>query len=136
MRRPNGRPGREGGQMHKLAMILCVMSVSLAAQWPNRPNPGVPRTPDGKPNLSAPAPRTADGKPNLSGVWQVRNGGALFYMSGDLKPEEMLPWAAALYKQREADFRRDSDGIHCLPPGPKAGISVGPYPMKILQTRG
>ena len=40
--------------MHKLAMILCVMSVSLTAQWPNHPTPGMPRTPDGKPDLSAP----------------------------------------------------------------------------------
>src|SRR5579863_3225817 len=132
--RPNCRG--EGGQMHKLATILCVMSVSLSAQWPNRPNPAVPRTPDGKPNLSAPAPRTADGKPDLSGVWQVKNGGALFYMGGDLKPEEMLPWAAALYKQREDNFRRDTDGIRCQPPGPKAGIGVGNTPMKIIQTPG
>ena len=58
----------------KLAMILCVMSVSLTAQWPNHPTPGMPRTPDGKPNLSAPAPRSADGKPDLSGVWLVKNG--------------------------------------------------------------
>jgi hypothetical protein len=122
--------------MHKLAMILCVASVSLTAQWPDRPNPAVPRTPDGKPNLSAPAPRAADGKPDLSGIWQVRNGGALFYMSGDLKPEEMLPWAAALYKQREENFRNDTDGIRCLPPGPKAGIGVGNTPMKIIQTPG
>ena len=55
--------------MHKLAMILCVMSVSLTAQWPDHPTPGLPRTPDGKPNLSAPVPRSADGKPDLSGVW-------------------------------------------------------------------
>jgi hypothetical protein len=122
--------------MHKLAMILGVMSVSLTAQWPDRPNPAVPRTPDGKPDLSAPAPRSADGKPDLSGIWQVRNGGALFYMSGDLKPEEMLPWAAALYKQREDNYRRDTDGIRCQPPGPKAGIGVGNTPMKIIQTPG
>src|SRR5579864_2674063 len=120
--------------MHKLAMILGVMSVSLTAQWPDRPNPAVPRTPDGKPDLSAPAPRSADGKPDLSGIWQVRNGGALFYMTSDLKPEEMLPWAAALYKQRENNFRRDTDGIRCQPPGPKAGIGVGGFPMKIVQT--
>jgi hypothetical protein len=118
--------------MHKLAMILCVMSVSLAAQWPNHPTPGIPRTPAGKPDLSAPAPRTADGKPDLSGVWLVRNGG--FYLTSDLKPEEIRPWAAALYKQREDDFRRETDGIHCLPPGPKAGIGVGAFPMKIVQT--
>jgi hypothetical protein len=118
--------------MHKLAMILCAMSGSLAAQWPNHPTPGMPRTPDGKPDLSAPAPRFADGKPDLSGVWVVRNGS--FYLTSDLKPEEIRPWAAALYKQREDDFRRESDGIDCLPPGPKAGIGLGPFPVKIVQT--
>ena len=122
--------------MCKLAMILCLMSVSLAAQWPNHPTPGMPRTADGKPNLSAPAPRSADGKPDLSGVWQVRNGNALFYVGGDLKPEEIRPWAAALYKERQDNFRRDTDGIACMPPGPKAGIGVGNTPMKIVQTPG
>ena len=118
--------------MQKLAMIFCMTGVSLTAQWPNRPTPGLPRTPDGKPNLSAPAPRLADGKPDLSGVWLVKNGS--FYLTSGLKQEEMQPWAAALYKQREADFRRDTDGIHCLPPGPKAGIGLGNFPMKIVQT--
>src|SRR6516225_6737561 len=114
--------------MHKLAMIL----VSLAAQWANYPTPGMPRTPDGKPDLSAPTPRSADGKPDMSGVWMVKNGS--FYLAGDLKPEEMQPWAAALYKQRDENFRSDTDGISCLPPGPKAGIGVGNLPMKIVQT--
>jgi hypothetical protein len=118
--------------MYKLAMMLSVMSISLTAQWPSHPTPGMPRTPDGKPNLSAPAPRSADGKPDLSGVWLVKNGS--FYLTSDLKTEEMLPWAAALYKQREDSFRRDTDGINCLPPGPKAGIGVGGFPMKIIQT--
>ena len=118
--------------MRKLAMILCVMSGSLTAQWPNHPTPGMARTSDGKPDLSAPAPRSADGKPDLSGVWLVKNGS--FYLTSDLKPEEIRPWAAALYKQREDDYRRDTDGIRCLPPGPKAGIGVGNLPMKIVQT--
>jgi len=118
--------------MHKFAMILCVTSAFVMAQWPNRPTPGIPRTPDGKPDLAAPAPRSADGKPDLSGVWLVSNGS--FYLASDLKPEDIQPWAAALYKQREDDFRRDTDGIHCLPPGPKAGIGLGNFPMKIVQT--
>jgi hypothetical protein len=122
--------------MKKLAMILCALSVSLSAQWPNRPSPGIPRTPDGKPDLSAAAPRTPDGKPDLSGVWMVKNSGSLFYITSPLKPEEMLPWAAALYQQRADNFRNDTDGIRCLPPGPKAGIGVGNIPMKIVQTPG
>jgi len=121
--------------MLKLATILCLVTVSLTAQWPNHPAPGLPRTADGKVNLAAPAPRTAEGKPDLSGVWIIKNyGGGLFYTTGDLKPDEMLPWAAAIYKQREADFRRDTDGIRCQPPGPKAGIAVGNFPLKIIQT--
>src|SRR5271156_6355237 len=127
-------PRREGGQMHKLAMILCVMSVSVSAQWPNHPAPEMPRTPDGKPDLSAPAPRSANGKPDLSGVWRVKQSSYLTYVTSDLKPEEIRPWAADLYKQRADDYRKDSDGIACLPPGPKAGISGGGLPMKIVQT--
>ncbi len=118
--------------MLKIAMILCATSISVTAQWPNRPTPGLVRTPDGKPNLSARSPRSADGKPDLSGVWMVKNGS--FYLTSDLKPEEILPWAAALYKQRQDNFRKDTDGIECLPPGPKAGIGVGNLPMKIVQT--
>jgi hypothetical protein len=51
--------------------ILC--AGPLAAQWFHYPMPRVPRLPDGKPNLSAPAPKTADGKPDLSGVWLIAN---------------------------------------------------------------
>src|SRR5262245_34001221 len=42
----------------------------LAAQWLNYPTPGIPRLPDGKVNLSAPAPKTADGRPDLTGLWE------------------------------------------------------------------
>jgi hypothetical protein len=125
----------EAKAMRKFVMIFCLMAASADAQWPAQLPPSTPRTPAGKPDLSAPAPRTADGKPDLSGVWVIKNyGGGLFYLTSDLKPEEMLPWAAALYRQRQNDFRRDTDGIHCLPPGPKAGIAVGNFPMKIIQT--
>jgi hypothetical protein len=120
--------------MHKLALFLCAMSVSLTAQWPNHRTAGLPRTADGKPDLSAPAPRSADGKPDLSGVWMPRNSGSLFYVTQDLKPGDIQPWAAAIYQQRAANYRRDTDGIHCLPPGPKAGIGVGNMPLKIVQT--
>jgi hypothetical protein len=34
----------------------------IGAQWMHYPTPGVPRTQEGKPDLSAPARRRADGK--------------------------------------------------------------------------
>jgi hypothetical protein len=125
--------------MNKILMALAgfvLLAVPSGAQWLNQPSPGIPRTPDGKPNLSAPAPRTPDGKPDLSGVWRTKQASYLFYVTSDLKPGEILPPAAARYQQQSANFRKDSDGIACLPPGPKAGISGGGFPAKIVQTPG
>jgi len=50
-------------------VILLACFSTAHAQWLNYRTPGIPRTPDGKPNLAAPAPRAADGRPDLSGVW-------------------------------------------------------------------
>lgn len=114
-------------------MILCVMSASLMAQWPDHPSPGLPRTADGKINLSAPTPRSTDGKPDLSGIWKVRRS-YLLDAAPDLKLEDIQPWAAALYKRSADNYRNDTDGINCMPPGPKASISLGGgYPVKIVQ---
>lgn len=58
--------------VYRLFLLLALLSTAAHAQWLNFPTPGTPRTPDGKPNLSAPAPRTAGGQPDLSGVWHVQ----------------------------------------------------------------
>jgi hypothetical protein len=123
--------------MKPLFVFLAAISLGapLPAQWLNYPAPGIPRLADGKPNLSAPAPRTADGKPDLSGMWR-RTPNLLFYVTSDLKPGDTQPWAEALYKQRADDYRRDSDSITCLPPGPRASVSGTGSPMKIVQTPG
>jgi hypothetical protein len=51
-------------------IMMAALPAALFAQWPSYPTLGVPRTPDGKPNLSAPAPKTPDGKPDLTGIWE------------------------------------------------------------------
>src|SRR5690349_72889 len=54
-----------------IAPVLLLAAPGMFAQWPAYPTPGVPRTADGKPNLSAPTPQAADGKPDLTGIWEV-----------------------------------------------------------------
>ena len=78
----------------------------LQAQWLKISTPGIPRTTDGKPNLSAPAPRMADGKPDFSGVWGFDAGPSLFYIAGGLKPDEIQPWAREAVKQYIENFGR------------------------------
>jgi hypothetical protein len=58
-----------------LAGVIAAMSPLLLAQWKPHPTRGVPRTPSGEPDLTAPAPRTADGKPDFTGIWSTRGGG-------------------------------------------------------------
>ena len=111
-----------------------LLSAPLAAQWVNFKTPGIPRTPDGKPDLSAPLPRTADGKPDLSGIWRAPGGSPyLRNIAVDLKPGEVLPSAQALYEQHVLDLGADSPRAHCLPDPPPyyhlAGMS------RIVQTR-
>ena len=57
--------------------LIAILAISpfLLAQWPSYPTPGVPKLPDGKPNLDGPTPRTADGKPDLTGLWVNGGGG-------------------------------------------------------------
>ena len=96
-----------------------LLSAPLAAQWLTIKTPGIPRTPDGKPNLSAPAPRTADGKPDLSGIWRgPMNSPYLRNIAADLKPSEIQPWAQEVYQQHVFNLGADSPRAHCLPDPP------------------
>ena len=46
-----------------VAMFLVALPSVADAQWPRYPTSGVPRLPNGQPDLNAPVPKTADGKP-------------------------------------------------------------------------
>src|SRR5258705_9098106 len=119
--------------MHKLVMILCVTSLSLTAQWPNRPTPGIPRTPDGKPDFSAPAPKTADGKPDLSGVWSATGTKYFFNLTADGVEAPLLPKAAALYKQRLAQLQKGHPSERCIGHG-VTDYATLPAPRRFIQT--
>ena len=125
-------------QAHRIAIAaaLMMMTASVSAQWLNYPTPGLPRTPDGKPNLSAPAPKQADGKPDLSGLW-LTQGIYIGDIAKDLKPGEVpfQPWAEALYKPRRDTLSKDDPTGWCIPGGVPRSDAV-PYPFKVLHTRG
>lgn len=125
--------------------VVLLLSSAAHAQWLNYSTPGIPRLPDGRPNLAAPAPRTSGGKPDLSGIWAAECAiygrdscflkSFFFDMARDLKPEDvaMTTWAAAIQKQRESRDHIDDPYGYCLPPGvPRINFAGGPF--KILQT--
>jgi hypothetical protein len=139
--------------------IVSVIAPSLGAQWPPYPTAGVPKTPDGKPDLTSPAPRSSDGKPDLSGLW-LRGDGQLGPAGGgtlrapapsfSIGPPvttfrdvganfkeglPLQPWAADLVKARRAENSKDNPDAHCLPMGLMQFHNHG-QPRKIVQTPG
>jgi hypothetical protein len=132
-----------------VAVLVCVAGISAHAQWLKYPTAGVPRLPDGKPNLSAPAPRHADGKPDLSGVWQLQPPPCPPAGCGDYPaaPEftnfgarvkgglPYQPWAAALVKERREQLGRDDPVGFCKPSGALRLLTFPPY-RKFLQLPG
>ena len=152
--------------LRRAGVVLFVFAVTLrvaSAQWVNHPTPGIPRRPDGKPNLAAKAPRTADGKPDLSGVWHVYAepleekkrlfgpGVGVVSVPGmepdtvskyavnimmDFKPGEiaMTPAAQAIFDRRRSD-QSDLPTTHCLPMGTPLATLVSEV-QKIVQTPG
>jgi hypothetical protein len=127
----------------KILLVLVTLLASAQppalAQWPRMASKRLPRTPDGKVNLTAPSPRTPDGTPDLSGVWEMyaesQMPKLLLNLAADLKPGDVqfLPWAESLYKERVATNSKDHPGAQCLPSGIPEKDTV-PAPYKIVQT--
>jgi hypothetical protein len=115
--------------------FIAALGTTASAQWLKLALPGTPRHADGAPNLGAPTPRRADGKPDLSGVWHAANGrfiGNLAGAAGITAPFQ--PWAAAVYKERQENNGLDRPSGKCLPKSVPDGMTLPPYPFKIVQT--
>ena len=122
-----------------IAVVAVALSAPLTAQWINQPTPGIPRKPDGKPDLTAPGPRLPDGKPDLSGLWTRLSPKYARNIAADLKPEDVQPWARALVEQRSEDLGKGYMNVQCVPLGPGYATSAditGAEMMKIVQTPG
>jgi hypothetical protein len=128
--------------MNRSSVIALAAGLTLGmpfaglAQWVDVPATGIPRTADGKTNLNAPTPKAADGKPDFTGVWQAEGQTYFFDLTAGLKPEDvvMLPWAAALQKQRVDRVHGDDPLGRCLPHGVPRVNTNGLFPFKIIQT--
>ena len=114
--------------IRRLSLISLTFGTTVAAQWLNYPAAGIPRLPDGRPNLSAPAPRSPDGRPDLFGVWE-REGAGQVAITASIKPEDVIltPEGEALQRQRKGSYL-------CLPePLPQRPAAL---PFKIFAARG
>jgi len=144
-------------------VVAVAMLATASAQWLNYPTPGIPRLPNGKPDLAAKAPRTREGKPDLSGVWHVYSepldekkrlfGSDIGVISvPGMEPDTISKYAVSIlldYKpgeivltpegQRVVDQRRkdneDLTTLHCLPMGTPLATLVSEV-QKIVQTPG
>ena len=98
-----------------LVVLMSFLPAIADAQWLDYKTPGIPRLPDGKPNLSAPAPRTADGKPDLNGIWSGAGPMYRYNIAQDIESSDVQPWAEELFLQRVRESRKDSPLAKCIP---------------------
>jgi len=115
-----------------IAAAVALAALPIAAQWPNYPTAGAPRTPDGKAILDAPAPKAPDGHPDLSGIWDLRGpGGGRGGPGGQQKgggpkggaPPELPPGTPQM-----ATFKNVGSGF-------KEGLPMLPWAADLLKQR-
>ena len=119
-----------------LLFLPGLVSRSATGQWLNYPAAGIPRLPNGNPNLSAPAPRSPDGKPDLYGIWVMdqtpQEGPFVQAPRNEINPEDIIltPQGEALQRQIKENFH----DAECLPLNFPGLARVQPF--KILPSRG
>jgi hypothetical protein len=138
--------------------LLFAAVTAVEAQWLSHRDPAIPRSADGRPNLSAPSPRVG-GKPDLSGVWMAERtpleefarvlGPDIVQLQVDLadatkffinvfwglKPEEepLRPEGAAILRER-LQTGQDFQSAQCLPTSLPGNVSAPPF--KMIQAPG
>jgi len=133
-----------------VATALIVAAVeSGSAQWIHYPDPRIPRTADGQPNLKAPAPRLSDGRIDLSGLWQpdpkatvgappvgqtLGEDPVIRLRTADGSPFPLLPAAEAEYKKR-MQAGEQGPASRCLP-HTIVDYYLVPAPIKFVHTPG
>ena len=102
-------------------LALLLTATSLLAQWASPRSVGIPRTPDGK--------------PDLSGLWALNDQTYWYDIGANLGPAgiPLQPSAAAVYKTRRDYEGKDNPIARCMPAGVPT-IDIIPTPFKILQT--
>ena len=147
--------------MRRLDVLACVFVALIggpaisAAQWLRYPTEGIPRKPDGKLDVTAPAPRLPDGHPDLSGLWHAAQprqctnadgqsvpcgieigGSPLGGNLGRNLPGGTLPyqpWAAKVFEERHAALSIDDPHVRCLPDNPPRSWTL-PHLTKAVHT--
>ena len=108
------------------ALLLIGGALSAEAQWLDRKTAGMPRTADGKPDLTAPAPRGPDGKPDFTGIWDAPP------IVGRPDPTDLQPWALDAARRHQQEYYKARPMYQCRPSGPEAERFEGW--RRILQT--
>jgi hypothetical protein len=119
-----------GLRLQALAALFCCTAGTASAQWINHPTAGIPRTADGKPNLTAPAPRVTPAQPDLSGLWRLKPQADVAKL---IKEAGVTPEAQRQHDRFMHELGRDDPTVRCLPLGPRATLSYG-FAARFIQS--
>jgi hypothetical protein len=82
---------------------------------------------------TGPVPRTTDGRPDLSGAWEPNAFQQNLNIAFGGVQVPFQPWAEKVFNERRATNGRDDPEGYCMPPGvPRTETT--PYPWRVIQT--